>query len=112
MFYFIKYGITKSPINIGEYMIKCPSCESDQMADVMILSNYAYFFVIPIFPVGKEANVFCKNCNLKRYGAGFDSKLISNYEEIKSLYRHPWFTYIGVAIILLPVVFAIIFSIF
>jgi hypothetical protein len=111
MLFFIKYGITKSPIDIGEYIVKCPSCESGQLADVMILSNYAYFFVIPIFPVGKEANVFCKNCNLKRYGVGFDSNLMSNYEEIKRQYRHPWFTYIGIAVFLLPVLIAVIFSI-
>jgi hypothetical protein len=104
MLFFIKYGTTTSPIDIGEYLIKCPSCESDQWADVMILSNYMYFFVIPIFPVGKEANIFCKKCGLKRYGASFDSKLISDYNEIKKHYHHPWFTYIGVGIIALPFV--------
>lgn len=110
--FFVQYGITKSPIDVGEYIVKCPSCESDQWADVMVLSNYAYFFVIPFFPVGKEANIFCKNCNLKRYGASFDSKLISNYEEVKKHYSHPWFTYIGVSLLALPVVIAILFSIF
>ena len=112
MLFFLNYGITKSPIDIGEFIVYCPSCESDQWADIMILSNYAYFFVIPIFPVGKEANVFCKNCNLKRYGSGFDSKLINNYEEIKRQFKHPWFTYIGIAILLLPVIIGVIFSIF
>lgn len=110
--FFIKYGIATSPINIGEYLVNCPSCESDQWADVMILSNYSYFFVVPFYPVGKEANVFCKKCGLKRYGASFNSKLISNYEEIKNQYRHPWFTYIGVGVIAFPFVVYFIYSMY
>ena len=111
MLFFLKYGITSSPIDIGEYLIKCPSCDSDQWADVMIVSNYAYFFVIPVFPVGKEANTVCKKCGLKRYGSSFDAKLISEYEQIKKHYRHPWFTYIGVSIIVLPLLVWIIATI-
>jgi hypothetical protein len=100
--FFIKFGTTSSPIDIGEYMVKCPACESHQWADVMVLSNYAYFFVIPVCPVGKEANIICKKCGLKRYGSSFDSRLISEYETVKKKYRHPWFTYIGVGIIAIP----------
>ncbi|MEO6231643.1 MAG: hypothetical protein ABJB11_11390 [Ferruginibacter sp.] len=110
--FFIKYGIATSPIDVGEYLVKCPSCESDQWADVMILSNYAYVFVIPIFPVGKEANIFCKKCGLRRSGASFDSKLISEYEEVKKFYRHPWFAYIGAAVIAFPFIVGVIFAIF
>ena len=112
MFPFIKYGIATSPIDIGEYLIKCPACESDQWADVMILSNYYYYFVVPIFPVSKEANISCKKCGLKRYGASFNSDLLSNYEDIKNKYRHPWFAYIGVGILLFPIIIVFISSIF
>lgn len=112
MFFFVKYGVATSPIDIGEYMVYCPSCECDQWADVMILSNYYYFFVVPIFPVSKEANVCCKECGLKRYGSSFNSQLLSNYEQIKKYYRHPWFAYIGVAILVFPFVIIIISSFF
>lgn len=111
MLFFVKYGVTQSPIDIGEYLVKCPSCESDQWADVMILSSYYYYFVVPIFPCGKEANVICKKCGLKRNGASFDSKLIGNYEEIKRYYKHPWFTYIGVGIIAFPFVIVLLYAI-
>ena len=30
----------------------------------------------------------------------FDQKLVSNYNEIKKEYRHPWFTYGGLVIII------------
>jgi hypothetical protein len=107
----IQYGVTQSPIGIAEYMISCPSCESDQWADVMILSSYYYYFVVPIFPIGKEANIICKKCGLKRYGASFDSKLISDYDDVKRIYKHPWFTYTGVGIILFPFLIWLIFAI-
>jgi len=110
--FFVKFGIATSPIGIGEYMVKCPSCESDQWADIVVLSNYAYFFVIPVFPVGKEANIFCKKCGLKRYGSAFDPRLISDYEQVKKQYRHPWFTYIGAGVIALPFVVWLLASIF
>ncbi len=109
---FIKFGIATSPIGIDEYIVNCPSCESHQWADVMILSNYAYVYVVPFFPVGKEANIICKKCGLKRYGSSFDSKLISDYNEVKKQYRHPWFTYIGTGIIAFPFAAWILFSIF
>jgi hypothetical protein len=96
----MKIGSQSTPINIGEYLVKCPACESDHWADVMVVSNYWYFYFIPMFPLDKQANVICKTCGLKRYGSVFNSKLISNYEEVKHLYRHPWFTYLGVGMIL------------
>ncbi len=104
--------MASSPIGIDEYIVKCPSCESEQLADVMIVSNYYHFFYIPIFPIGKEANIFCKKCGLKRYGAALDSKLFINYQTPKKRYRHSWFTYIGIVVLLLPFLIAIIFAIF
>jgi len=112
MIFLIKYGVASSPIDIGEYLLKCPSCESDQWADVMVISNYYYFFFVPISPIGKEVNVFCKTCGLKRVGAPFNSKLFSNYEEIKHLYRHPWFTYIGIGSFALLFFIILLFAIF
>jgi hypothetical protein len=105
-----KYGTATSPINIGEYIIKCPSCESSQWADVMVMSHYYFFFFIPIFPTAKDANVFCKKCGLKRYGMSFDAKLISEYEQVKKEYRHPWYTYFGAGLAALIILISIIFS--
>ena len=98
----IKYGIERTPIGIDEYLVKCPSCESEQWADVMVFSVYSHFWFIPLFPNDKDALVICKKCGLKRNGVPFDSNFISNFHEVKNRYRHKWFTYIGVTIIVSP----------
>ena len=89
-----------------------PSCESDQWAEILVSSVYSHFCYVPIMPSDKDAMIICKKCGLKRYGVTFDSKLISNYSEVKKLYRHKWFTYIGVGIIALPIVLWLIFLVF
>jgi hypothetical protein len=85
----------ETPIDVDEFLVKCPSCEKHSWADVMIISRYFSYGRIPMFPSSKEANVICKTCGLKRYGMSFNPNLISNYEEVKRKYKHPWWTYIG-----------------
>ncbi len=108
---FVKFGVLPTTIDIGEYMVKCPCCESDSWADVIVISNYYHFYYLPFFPIDKEANIYCKKCKMKRHGTAFDSKLIGNYNEIKHLYRHPWFTYLGAGIAALLVLLSIAYSI-
>ena len=109
MFIPLKYGIERTPIDVDEYLVKCPSCETHQWADVMVYSVYSHFYYIPLLPNDKDAMVICKKCGLKRTGVPFDSKLINNYQEIKHKYRHRWFTYIGGAILAIPFILWLIF---
>jgi hypothetical protein len=103
-----KVGIKSAIIDVGEYLIKCPCCETNSWADILVMSNYWYIFYIPVFPIGKEATTFCKKCGLKSTGVSFDEKLIRNFPEIKHLYKHPWYTYIMAGIILLFILLMII----
>src|SRR3954466_626412 len=105
----LKYGIERTPIDLGEYLVKCPSCETDQWAEVLVSSVYSHVYYIPIIPNDKDAMIVCQKCGLKRYGVPFDSKLVPNYSEIKKLYRHKWFTYTGISIILFPFILWIMF---
>lgn len=98
------YGTDRTAIGFDEFLVKCPSCKTHQWAEIMLSSVYYHIYYIPVFPIDKDVMVVCKKCGLKRYGETFDSKLISNYEDVKKLYRHKWFTYIGAAIIALPFV--------
>jgi C4-type Zn-finger protein len=90
--FFITPGTAKAAIGVGEHMMSCPHCESDQYADTMVYSLYWNIAGIPMFPYGKEANVICSHCGYNRYGVVFGPKLISNFDEIKRQHRHPWFT--------------------
>lgn len=106
------FGEKETPIGVDEFLVKCPSCETHSWADVMVVSHYFHFYFLPFFPTGKDANVICKTCGLKRYGISFNQNLISNFNEVKSQYRHPWFTYIGLAIIISIILLIIAGSIF
>ncbi|MDI9365950.1 MAG: zinc-ribbon domain-containing protein [Flavobacterium sp.] len=107
---FIIFGSKETFINLDAFFIKCPSCETDNWADVMVTSEYYHLYYVPIFPFNKNAHVVCKTCGLKRYGIGFDKKLIKNLEEVKHQYKHPWFTYIGLGLVGLLISFIIISS--
>ncbi len=104
MFIPLKYGLERTPIGYGEFLIKCPHCESNQWAEIFVSSVYVHFYFIPLYPSDKDAMVICKKCGLKQYGVPFDSSLIDNYEEVKRLYKHKWFTYLGATIIASPFV--------
>jgi hypothetical protein len=105
------YGTRQVPIGFGEYLLKCPCCETNNWADVMVISNYYHLYWIPMFPFEKQANIICQKCGLKRYGRAFDANLISNFDEIKERFRHPWYTYTGVGILFFIFVAVVIASI-
>jgi hypothetical protein len=108
----IIFGVRQTAIGIDELLIKCPSCEKHSWADVMIVSKYFHFFWIPFFPTEKELNIICKECGLKRYGLYFDSNLIGNFAEVKDKFRHPWFTYIGLTLVISLILMVILTAIF
>jgi len=104
------HGVKKATIGIDEFMVKCPSCEVDCFADIMITSNYYHFWFIPMFPFEKEANIVCQRCGLRRYNVPFNSRTFKNYAEVKHKFRHPWYTYFATAFVALMVLIAIVVS--
>jgi hypothetical protein len=106
----IIYGSEEMPIEVGEFLIFCPSCESHQWADIMVLSLYYHIYLIPIIPFDKNVNTICQNCELKSYGRNFDSKLISNYTEVQRNVRHPWYACTGIGFLLIIIIISVIVS--
>jgi hypothetical protein len=93
------YGTKAVPIGTDEITMRCPSCEAHSPHDLMVSSWYFHLYHIPMSPYSKEAFIVCTTCGLKRSGLPFDGNLFSNYHEIKSKFRHPFYTYAGVAVI-------------
>lgn len=91
----IFFGNRQAAIGVEELLVQCPCCETQNWADEMVLSNYCHIYWVPIFPFEKNANIICKTCGSKRYGRPFVPSIISNFQEVKSKFRHPWFTYLG-----------------
>lgn len=108
---FIIYKVKKATIGIDEMMIKCPSCETDSFADVMITSNYYHMFFIPMFPFEKEANIICQQCGMRRYEVPFNARTFKNYQEVKQKFRHPWYTYFFCIVMALVILITVIFTV-
>lgn len=106
----IWFGVKKANIGIDEFTVRCPACEADNYADIMIASNYFHIYFVPIFPFEKEANIICQKCGLKRYEVPFNSKTFKNYYEIKSKFKHPWYTYFFVALFSIIILITILVS--
>jgi hypothetical protein len=106
------FGITHVPIGTDELLLKCPSCETDMWADILVNSKYFHVYWIPVFPTEKELNIICQSCGLKRYGLPFDSNFIRNYHEIKNKFSHPWLSYLGVGLIVFCILISILVGIF
>jgi hypothetical protein len=92
------YGTKIVPIGVDQITMRCPSCEVHTPTDLMVYSRYFHIYFLPISPYSKEAYVVCNKCGSKRSGLPFDRDLFSNYNEIRSRFRHPFYTYAGVAI--------------
>jgi zinc ribbon protein len=105
---FVIYGTKVVPVGVDESFVKCPACETHQHADVMVESHYYHFYWIPIFPYDKTALIICQKCGLKRTRMEINDRWFSDYREIKKRHRHPFYSYIGVAIFTLIVALMII----
>ncbi len=104
------FGTKKVHVGIDEQVIYCQSCEGEYMADLMILSSYFHIWYLPLFPVSKEVNIVCQNCGLKNYGLPLNSKVIKNYAELSRKFKHPWFTYLFIGLIIFLIVMSAIYS--
>jgi len=105
---FIIWGTSETPIGIEESFIKCPACETNSWADIMVISKYSHLYFMPLIPTDKTVNVICKTCGLKRYGLSLNKNFINNYDEIKQNYKHPWFTYIGIGSLVFIIILIIL----
>jgi hypothetical protein len=106
----IIFGQNKTPIGVTQTLCRCSVCEKDTWSDLMVESVYIHLYYIPVFPVDKLANLICEECGNKRYGLPFDSRVVSNLDEVKAQFRHPLRMYMLSGILGLPILIAIIVS--
>jgi hypothetical protein len=95
----IFYGTSRAKCGIGEALVRCPACEKDSWADIMVESIYYHIYWIPMFPIDKVVYLECNECGMKRHDIPFIAKFFYDYEEMKNKFRHPAYTYLGVGFI-------------
>lgn len=91
---FIVYGWQKTPIGLDEVeCYQCPNCEKLNTTYAFVYSKYFHFFWIPFFPDHKLIITNCSECNFKRGAERFGPILLEQIKGLTRKYRHPWWTW-------------------
>lgn len=98
-------GIGKKKLSTEAIGSKCPSCSSDEMMMVDIYARYFALFWIPVFPLGKEAQITCPKCGHKPEMHTLPASFFLETEQMKSVLSSPGYLFTGSVLILLAAVF-------
>lgn len=105
---FIIYGWKQTPVGLHEFdLYECPHCEKMNTTYAVIYSIYFHVFWIPFFPDHKLIITNCSECNFTRGAERFGPNLLEQCKGLTSKYRHPWWTW-SLLLLLLTVFLAII----
>src|SRR6218665_3528200 len=102
------YGTKSSTIKNGVINnVTCPHCETNTGMNYSVFGKYAHLYWIPIFPVGKQKILECKNCKstyeLKNLPESIKQKFTKEQEQNPS--RTPIFHFSLLIIIGLGIIF-------
>jgi hypothetical protein len=89
---------------------KCSNCNTNNSLEMYSFSRYFHIFWIPVFPYRKEALTQCNNCKQVLHKKEFSSDLLSQYDEMKTNIKTPYWQFIGAGL-LAALIIVITFSI-
>jgi hypothetical protein len=87
---------------------QCPGCKKIGTVRFDLYSEYYHFWHVPVFPFEKDGTASCSECDFKIQSLKFNRLTREDFKVINRKFRHPFYTYIGASIILLPVILVII----
>lgn len=87
---------------IAEQKIRNANCEHCNESDSLMVTVYSKFFMLKILPfvMRKTTEINCKNCQKNYTGERLEASLQRKVDGIKEDAKHPWFLYIGYAILI------------
>ena len=99
----IKYGIKRAYTgSYDPYPFQCPNCKELDSTLFYPYSDYWHCWYIPIFPYEKDGHSKCDRCGFTVQSIKFNRNTRDIYREQKRKFRHPFYTYIGAAILGFP----------
>lgn len=104
----IIYGSKATEIANEQISDKCSSCGTANGIQMVVFQKYAHVFWIPLFPIGKTAVTQCGHCKQVLQKKEFTSDLNRNYEAVKSNGKTPIWTFSGLAILSILIVWGVI----
>lgn len=89
---------------------KCSHCDTKKSIQMSVFQKYAHIFWIPFFPIGKTAATQCTHCKQELVKKEFDGGLKEKYHRIKSNSRTPIWTFLGIGIVAILIVYSVSIS--
>lgn len=83
---------------------QCTNCGREETY-LIARSNYFHIFWIPIFPYKKSIQIVCSSCKHVNKPKEVGQEVKALTQQLKSSVKHPWYSYIGLFIILSAIAF-------
>ena len=103
----IIYGSKATQIATESIAEKCPNCGTQNSIQMGVFQKYAHIFWIPLFPIGKTGVTQCSHCKQTLLKKEFNGALNESYENIKGQSKTPIWTFSGLALISVLVVWGV-----
>lgn len=104
----IIYGSRATHIGTIEVNEKCPNCETQNSVTMAIFQRYAHVFWIPFVPIGKKVITQCSHCEQVLNKKEFPSNFQSYYETLKIRSKTPIWTFTGITLLALLILWLVI----
>jgi hypothetical protein len=103
----IIYGVRNKQL-AGEVIAdKCENCGNNNCIDMHVFQRYAHIFWIPLLPLGKTGVSQCDNCKQVLKSSKMTANLKIAYQNVAAQTKTPIWTFTGIAIIAVFIVFGI-----
>ncbi len=95
------YGTSGEKIQRSEpvFNCACPSCNSSNTMNTVVMSRYAHLWFIPLFPISKRVVISCSNCKSAYKPVGFAPDVEAGAQQLKQDTSFPVWYWSGLAII-------------
>lgn len=103
----IIYGWKSTPIGQEDLGTKCSNCGSMMSVQVFVFQKYAHVFWVPAFPLGKTGGSACAHCKQALKPKEMPQDLKLSYENLRSRSKTPVWTFSGLIVAGLIVLFGV-----
>lgn len=100
----IIYGSKATQIATKNTMDKCQNCGNQNSVQMSVFQKYAHVFWIPLFPMGKIGVTQCSHCKQTLVNKDFQGILAEMYKTEKINTKTPLWTFSGLIILTIMVV--------
>lgn len=106
----IIFGSKATLVATENLLDKCPNCGTERSVQLAVFQNYAHIFFIPLFPMGKTGATECAHCKQVLRKKEFPDQVRRSYTNLKSASKAPLWTFSGLGLLAIFIVFGGIMS--